>query len=268
VIKKQVLEKDLSPKALKTEVYKASAHTPLSVYGATSFVLSSLYLALFGLSSIAVIGAAAGGTIALGNWVWGAIVNGDQKAAKVIQKYRTQMELERTNAIKHLNEELNSLGDIDGKKQIALLGEKFGNFKRILDKKFKPEELTYNRYLSIAEQVYLGALSNLEKASLALQSVDAIDLNHTKSQIRKSKTKIDDETGAALTQRLELWNTQQNKAQELKRKNEIAMTQLDTVSARLASIDTSSKNNTLELDVAIEELQRLIAQAEKYSNTH
>ena len=266
MIQKQILKRDLSRKAMRNEVYKASAQAPVTLYSATTFALSSFYLLLVGLNPIALAGAVAGGTVAFGNWVWQAFINRDSRAAKIIEKYRQQLEAERSAAIDNLNRELQDLGDEEGKQQIRLLNEKFSTFTRILAKKFQPEELTYARYLSIAEQVYLGALANLEKVSLTLQSIEAIDLKHIQAQIKQQKKQNNSDTLQALEQRLALWNQQQEKALSLKNQNQVAMTQLDAVSARLADLDTSSKSNTLELDDALSELKRLIERAEQYSN--
>ena len=266
MIQQQILKRDLSPQAMRSEVYKASAQAPVTLYSATTFALSSFYLLLVGLNPIALVGAVAGGTLALANWVWQALINRDSRAAKIIEKYRKQLEAERSAAIANLNRELQALGEEEGKQQINLLNEKFSTFSRILGKKFQPEEITYARYLSIAEQVYLGALANLEKVSLTLQSIAAIDLAHIKAQIERHRQQKNSSTLQALQERLSLWEQQHAKALSLKNQNQIAMTQLDAVSARLADLDTSSKANTLQLDDALAELKRLIERAEKYSN--
>lgn len=266
MIQQQVLKRDLSAKAMRKEVYKASAQAPVTLYSATTFALSGFYLLLFGLNPVALLGAVAGGSVAVGNWLWQSVINRDSRAARIIEKYRKQLEAERSAAIDNLNRELQLLGDDEGKRQISLLSEKFASFGRILGKKFQPEEITYARYLSIAEQVYLGALANLEKVSLTLQSIAAIDLQHIQSQIEAHKQEQDSDALQALEQRLALWKQQQAKALSLKNQNQVAMTQLDAVSARLADLDTSSKVNTLQLDDALDELKRLIERAEKYSN--
>jgi len=264
VIEQKMLERDLSPKALKSAVYKETAQSPLTLYSFSAAALSAFYLLLIGSNPFVIGGLAVGGAFSLGSWVWNSFVRGDVRAAAIIKKYREQMENERNEAIKHLNEDLDALGDNEAIKQISLFRQKFSNFTHILGRKFNKEEFTYNRYLSIAEQVYLGGLANLEKASIALRSISAIDESHIKKQLKQLSS--DEEARESLNTRLNLLKEQKEAAKALKKQNEIAMTQLDAISARLAGIDTSQRSSKVDLDDAMEELKYLIASAEKYSN--
>jgi len=59
--------------------------------------------------------------------------------------------------------------------QLQAIGEKRDNLDAVLDKRLKAGELTYARYQSTAQQVYLAVISNLREVEIAKGSISAID---------------------------------------------------------------------------------------------
>lgn len=270
------LNSDLSPSAVKRSVLKETLQGPLTSYGGALACLAGGYALLIGASPVALGALAVGGSVAAGNWVWQYIIKGDKNANAFVQRFRQQLKQQRIQALKVLRSELDEVGDVEGMKQIELFQEKFDTFVSVLSRKLDPAELTYNRYLTIAEQVYLGGIDNLENAALALKSISAIDVDHIQQQLQRLKSNNqnkdsgndnNDERIVALEKRLVLRSEQLQRAHMLRLENEKALTQLDEVSTRIASINTKSGRSDVDLEESMKELQYLIQRAENYSKT-
>lgn len=263
---------DLSPKAVKRSVLKETLQGPISSYSGALACLAGGYALLISANPIALGALAVGGSVAAGNWIYQYVLKGDQNANDFVQRFRRELKQQRVQALKVLHEELEDVGDSEGMKQIELFQQKFNTFVDILKRKLDPAELTYNRYLSIAEQVFLGGIDNLENAALALKSISAIDVQHVEQQLQRlqqsdAPTQNQTEKIQALEQRLQLRQEQLARARELRLQNDKALTQLDQVSTRLAAINTSNHHTSIDLEESMSELQRLIQRAEHYSTT-
>ncbi|MCG8668865.1 MAG: hypothetical protein MI867_05585 [Pseudomonadales bacterium] len=263
------LRKDLSPKAVKKAVLSTATQTPLTVYTAAAAFLGTGFALMVEATPIALSVIGIGATVSAANWAWQYLVKGDKHANAFVKQYRHELEQRRNKALSDLSEELDDIGNQQALGQIQLFKDKYDTFVEILDKKLSPEELTYNRYLSIAEQVFLGGLDNIENAALAIKSVSAIDPDRLIYEIETSSQSDDVqecERLEELKKRLLLFETQQDKAEELLLENEKALTHLDHVSTKIASINTSQGRAQVDLEDAMTELRSLIDKADKYSN--
>lgn len=257
--------KSMSPRALKKSVAGAASQRPFTAYPAVIALLSAAYGLLIDMNGLAVIGMIAGTALSSGSWLWEYFVRGKAHASAAIQHYREGLEQKRRAALEQLQKDLQAVNDQAGLKQMSLFERKFRNFGDILSRKLEPDELTYQRYRTIAEQVFLGGLDNLERAALALKSVSAVDTDHIQSQLASLEDPLS-ARAQELRARLELLQSQQIRAEQLRLENEKALTQLDLVAAQLADIKTHQGRARLELDRAMEELQRLIIRTQDYSN--
>jgi hypothetical protein len=263
------ISKDISPSTIKKEVISTSLQKPFTVYPATVGALGAFYSLLFGSNIITLVAMIAGGSVTLFNWVYEYYIKGDQHANRFVTLYRMELEKRRIDALKHLEEELSEIQNEQAVNQVLLFRRKYDNFQAILDRKLDATELTYNRYLSIAEQVFLNGLDNLENAAIALKSISAINVDRIKKDIKaldQGQTKNIEAQKVELNARLELHKTQLNRARELLLTNEKALTQLDQVAAKLANIDTRRNHAHVDMEDAMDELSRLIERAEGYSN--
>jgi hypothetical protein len=263
------LAADLSPSAVKKSVLAAVSQKPLTVYPAAAALLGSAYLLTFGGSLVAAAAVGAGVAVTSVNWLWEYFGRGGKHANEFVKRYREELELRRQEALKHLMQELENIGDTQGMKQVQLFREKYRNFVNILDRKLEPEELTYNRYLTIAEQVFLAGLDNLENAAVATRSVSAIDVDHIQREAERLQGKEDRSSSTKLTElktRLNLRDKQLQRASDLLLLNEQALTQLDHVTTKLASISTKQGRAQVDLEDAMADLQHLIVNADSYSN--
>lgn len=263
------LSKDISPSTIRKAVMSTSLQKPFTVYPATVGVLGAFYSLLFGTNIVALGAVIAGGGLTLFNWVYEYYIKGDQYANQFVTIYRKDLEKRRINALEHLEEELSEIQNEQAVNQVLLFRRKYDNFQAILDRKLDTTEITYNRYLSIAEQVFLNGLDNLESVAIALKSISAINVDRIKNDLNK----LDRDSTAnikaqkvELNARLELHQTQLSRVAKLLLTNEKALTQLDQVAAKLANIDTRQSHAHVDMEDAMDELSRLIERAEGYSN--
>lgn len=259
----------IKPAKIKRETLKTTLQQPATIYPALAGILGGAGLALFG-GSPALLGALAGCTLlAGGGWAWEYFGRGSQHANRYLENYRKGLESQRKEAIGRLQREFETLRVEDGGVQLTLFQRKFENFNHILNRKLQPSELTYNRYLATAEQVYLNGLDNLEKAALALQSVAAIDSD----MLRKKLRDLQDhprgqaqQTSDQIVERLALHQTQNQRVRDLFVQNEAALTRLDQVSTQLANTDLKSGKAVMDMDQAMGELALLIENAQQYAH--
>lgn len=266
---KQNLSQELTPGAIKKAVMGTTLQRPLTVYPATIGLLGGFYALVFGFNPVALGALAAGGSVTLLSWMYEYFIKGDDHANQYVTFFRKELEKRRINALQHLESELKSIHNEQAVTQVNLFRIKYDNFHSILDRKLDSSEITYNRYLSIAEQVFLNGLDNLENAAIALKSISTID----RGRIARDMQSLADDNSAASQQRLTelktrlaLKDEQMNRVNELLLINEKALTQLDHVATRLANIDSKQNRAHLDMEDAMQELKRLISRTDQFSN--
>jgi hypothetical protein len=191
-------------------------------------------------------------------------MNKEDLASRYMSDMRMEMVKQRERMLRHLEEDLISVNELSGLRQIELFREKYENLLEVLDIKMEPGELTHARYLTIAEQVFLAGLDNLRAISLALKSVSTIDIDRIEREIA-IHSKKNRAVEATLKERKTLYEQQQTRANNLLAKNELALTQLDTVTTKLANISTSQGHASMDIEDAMKELQNMILRTDRYS---
>lgn len=260
--------KDLSPAAIKKTVLNTTMQMPMSVYPAAICVLGGFYSLLFGLDMIGVAALVGGGVVTLGNWMYEYFIRGTDHANEYVKNYRKQLEKKRLEALDVLQKDLQAISSDDGLRQLSLFRDKYDNFQSILMKKLDPTELTYNRFLTIAEQVLLGGLDNLEAAAIAMKSVSAIKSDEIKKELESltyEETEMSRAKQNEYNTRLELRKSQMNRVSELMLINESALTHLDHVSTKIANINTKQGRAMVDLEDSMDELRHLIDRADSYN---
>lgn len=263
------LSKDISPAAIKKAVISTTLQKPMTVYPAALGLLGGFTTLLFGAGPIGLTALIAGGGVTLMNWLFEYYVKGDKHANEFVRVYRQQLEKRRVEALKSLEQDLKDINNDHALNQVKLFRNKYDNFHSILDRKLDETELTYNRYLSIAEQVFLNGLDNLENAAISLKSISAIDYERIEKEIQKldqNDTQENRQRMNELKTRLDLRANQLERVSDLLLVNERALTQLDHVSTKIANIDTQQNRAHLDMEDAMKELSHLISRAEEYSN--
>ncbi len=268
-MKHNQLSKDISSNAIKKAVINTTLQKPFTIYPAAIGILGGFYILLFGVNIIGLSALIGGGSIAIFNWVYEYFIKGHRHAVEFIRLYRKQLEKRRVEALSELETELKGIKNDQAFNQVKLFRNKYDNFHTILERKLDSSEITYNRYLTIAEQVFLNGLDNLENAALSLKSISTISSERIKSNISELQKNNNEHAEVQINElqmRLDLRNQQLERVGDLLTTNEKALTQLDQVATKIANIDTKQNRAQVDMEDAMEELNRLISRAEQYSN--
>ena len=166
-----------------------------------------------------------------------------------------------------LKRDLDQLEDSRPAHQLQAIGEKRDNLVTMLDRRLKAGELTYARYLSTAQQVYLAVISNLREVVVAAGSVSTIDPDYIDDRL--TELRADGSASAepeirSLEDRRALATTQQAKVTYLLAQNESAMTLLDRTSTALA--DAPIGLAPQDAEAAMQALEELADRADKYAS--
>ncbi len=258
----------LSQKAVKKAVLVNSLQHPLVLYSAVSGILLAASSIVFQLGNTPLILSAGGAVTAVGSWFFQFFLRTDRYSQTYFSEIHARLSREKKQKLSKLRIELKQVKSLGGIKQLELLEVKYRNFEEILSSKLSPTEMTYSRYLSIAEQVYLAVLDNLDKIFLTLKSISAVDKSHLTQRLNtlekdgSEKAKKEQET---LNRRLVLHQQQLDRSSDMMLANEHALTELDEVSAKIASVQMNKGRADVDLDLAMEELRRLAERTDQYA---
>lgn len=260
---------DFSKSAVNSAVIKSTFQHPSVLYPGAVGILGGAAALLLGPSTLLI------GLLAGGLGIAGLALSTnfgfrrEHFANSYIKQLYEKMEQERLERKRHLQLALNEVRSNEGLNQYKRLTEKFTAFQNLLGEKLTPGELTYGRYLGMAEQVYLAALDNLSAMVGTIKSMNVIDVKYIESRIEELSSKKDNpetkEELEALMERLKLKDTQHVKIQNLLSQNEKAMTKMDMTIAAIADMRTESTRATMDFEAAMSELQRLAHKAKDYS---
>jgi hypothetical protein len=168
--------------------------------------------------------------------------------------------------LSRLAEELEALDDTRPAYQLKAIQEKRDSLVGVLNSRLEAGEMTYARYLSSAQHVYLATIENLHEVAVAEQSVSAIDDEYIDERLEELADQ-EGETATAertsLEDRRSLRKTQEKKVAGLLAQNETAMTVLDRTATALADANIGRKPQDAE--AAMKALQEMADRAGKYA---
>lgn len=179
-----------------------------------------------------------------------------------------EAEGEESRNVTALVEEFRSLGFRDGGEQVRTLRQKYQNLAEVLSRRLNAGELTYRRYLGMAESVYLAALENLQDVAISLRSISTIDPTALGLRIQDLKKEKDfpvPEAIQAIEERRRLYQEQRQEIARLLSQTEAAMTALDHTAAALARTRTSRGLTEVGIEEAMKDLVELAGRAGKYA---
>jgi len=165
-----------------------------------------------------------------------------------------------------LTEELEALDDTRPAYQLNALEEKRDNLVEVLNRRLEAGELTYARYLSTAQQVYLAALDNLSEVAVAMRSISAIDNEYIDSRLGDLQDQQGESAVAereSLNDRRSLREGQEKRISDLLAQNESAMTLIDRTATALA--DAPIGKEPQDADAAMAALREMAERASKYA---
>jgi len=165
-----------------------------------------------------------------------------------------------------LAEELEALDNSRPARQLKSLEEKRDNLVEVLNRRLEAGELTYARYLSTAQRVYMAALDNLSEVAVAERSISAIDSEYIDSRLGEL-AELDTESAraerASLSDRQALREDQERRVADLLAQNESAMTTIDRTATALADVPIGKQAQ--DADEAIAALREMAERASKYA---
>lgn len=258
----------LTTGAVNRSVLTATLQKPYSLY---PLMLGLLGLAGAGLFS-SVTAAVAGGigvVVGLGGWIVDYFFRHDTLAGALLADYHAARRRQIAEQLETLDSALRDLDFPRGAVQLQELGEKFAGLKAVLDDKMNPGEITYGRYLGVAEQVYLNALDRLHDIASLMHGIDTIDPRYIADRLaalgwRDGMPAPAGSEAAALLERRRLAEEVTARVSDLVAANEAAMTALDATTVRLAGIRTRQGRAEMDMETAMDELTRLAQRATLY----
>lgn len=256
----QLSEKELSARLLRDTTNDpvtlgTGVVTVLSGVGAGLFFTSDLFVILAGLTGVSL--------LACTGYILSKTVVGKHKAMlKIIEQVRTETIAKRNKVADTVQANLSKFNEERALKQLHQLHSKFAAFQAVLDHQFDRDELTHKRYLTAAEQLYFGAVDNLNSLSMLCHSTAAIDPKHIQKQLKSSSLATD--ARDAMQHRLNIYNEANANKENILVANEQVMTKLDELTSRLGAIQTREGLGEVRLETAMNEILHLINRTNQY----
>jgi hypothetical protein len=255
----------LTGKKVQGALLARSVKSPLVLYPSVTAGLGAFAGALFGFNLVLGAILLGGVTLAAGGFLTEFGFRREKNVKSILLEANREMERERQHIIDVLHEEIDDETLPNARNQLIEFKTKFDTFVDVLDDRFVPGELTFIRYLSVAEQVYLSGLDNLRNAVIsckAIQSTDPEELNRRLNQLQD--TRSDTIERAALTDRLRGYEETRTEIGELLVLNEKALAVLDNVTQKIARTQVNKGMADGDTESAVGELQRMGALLARY----
>jgi hypothetical protein len=261
---------DLSKGAVDKAVLSGAMQHPLVVYPAAGAVIGGLGAAVLTASPLLIGGAIVGGGVALLSLGVNYLFRRDFFAARYIEAAHKDLVAYREALLQDLEKDLVAVKAKEAIAQLDRFGEKLATFEDVLDDKLDRKELTFARFLGIAEQVYLSGLDNLRQVAAARKSGGTVDEGYIRGRIKAlkgagelSKAKRDELMG--LEKQLDTAAKHAVNVEELLAQNEQALAQLDAALAAITEMKTGSTQSSVGMETAMSDLQSIASRAQSYS---
>ena len=264
---------DLSKRAVDMAVLSGSLQHPAVVYPAAAGVVGGLGAALITASPLMIAGAVVGGGVAALALGVNYLFRRDYFASRYLEAAHKNLVEYRQALLQTLEQDLAQVKAKEAMAQLDRFTEKLRIFEDVLDDKLDPKELTFQRFMGIAEQVYLSGLDNLRQVASVRKSAGGVDEAYIRNRIKQLKTtggelsKAKKDELASLEKQLELAAKHSGSIEALLAQNEQALAQMDQALAAVADMKTGSTHSTVGMETAMADLQQIASRASAYSNT-
>ena len=153
--------------------------------------------------------------------------------------------------------------------QLRLIEKHAENVANVLRSKLSPEEITFKRYMSAADQVYRSVVGNLSIAASLLKSIEAVDPTYIAERLAALRcaaetTEQNSQEARSLEERSALVSSQIEKLATLISRNEHAMTEFAKLIGALAEMNIVEGRVPVELASALAELESLLSRVKLY----
>jgi hypothetical protein len=255
----------VNSKKLNGALLSRSIASPLVLYPTVAAGLGVIAGALFGFSAVLLMLLIGGALVAVGGFTTEFAVRREANIKLILKEATEHMRHKRESLINALLQTIDEDSLPTAKKQLNDFRHKFDTYVDVLDDRFNPTELTFVRYMSVAEQVYLSALDNLQNAVTSSKVLQTTDIKELKQRLTKLGESVNDELErAALNERVSAFESTQKEIAELIVLNEQALATLDSVSAAVARTKVSKGLAESDIETAVNELSRMGAQLARY----
>jgi hypothetical protein len=264
---------DLSKRAVDMAVLAGSLQHPAVVYPAAAGVIGGLGVALVAASPLMIAGAVAGGGIAAVALGVNYLFRRDYFATRYIEAAHQNLVEYRKALLQNLEQDLTQVKAKEAIAQLDRFAEKLRIFEDVLDDKLDRKEITFARFMGIAEQVYLSGLDNLRQVASVRKSAGGVDEAYIRNRIKQLKlgggelSKAKRDELASLEKQLELAAKHSNSVEALLAQNEQALAQFDQALAAVAEMKTGSTHSSVSMETAMSDLQHIASRAGAYSTT-
>jgi len=258
----------VTPEKIPGLLLQRSIGSPFVLYPTVTAGLGAVAGVLFGFTMIPGALVVGGLVIAAGGFFAEFGFRRDTNVKEIILAVTRQMETEREQIIAILHSEIDEKTLPSARSQLADFKNKFETFVDVLDDRFNPGELTFIRYMSVAEQVYLSGLDNLRNAVISSKAIQSTDKNVLTSRLEKLGASTNDEIErAALSERLRGFEETAKNITDLIVINEKALTVLDSVTQKLARTQVSKGMADGDTESAMQELGRMGEMLARYAQS-
>lgn len=214
-----------------------------------------------------------GGALLLGGgtWAWKRFFNGDKFLDTYRDHLRQRLDEDTEHRRHELERSLEEYGNKHACEQLEQFQAKIKVFIEILDLKFPDKnQLTYNRYYTIAQEVFLSGIDNLNEVLLIHKTLDAIDMDYIERSLQRVEKREQDNATKrernSLMQSKQQYLDQQEDIKNLMAQNEEALGKLDEAIVQVQEIKRSVNNEAqLDMEASMEQLHRLAQQSYKFS---
>ncbi len=211
------------------------------------------------------LGGALGVLFGAAHFVFSFFMRRDKHAQAYFRQLQDAKLAQIQNRPDHLADRMTSAGFQRGVEQLRAAESKFEAFFTALNARFEKNEITYSRYASVAETVFVSVLDNLDLVMSKMGSVAAIDPHYLNARIGELR-RLDPQSEdlKPLEERLDLRSETLDGVERLLVENEHAITSLTKASVGVASIQTTKTGHVRDAGLAMEDLERLAARATDY----
>lgn len=150
-------------------------------------------------------------------------------------------------------------------RQADLLYNRYRKAIDVLLERFEVGELAFERARSLIAEVCFAAVDNLTDMASQASSVAGVDAELARQRLTRESDRLTHAERLALERRLALVEDTRRRLAQLSGRNETALTALDNAAIAMARVDTRRPEASVSADQALEDLQRFVAGAERYS---
>jgi hypothetical protein len=261
---------DFSEAAARKAAFSEVIQSPLTLWPPALGIAAGVGLGIFGIVSAPMVATMITGGFVVGgaHWALRYLGGGQAYMQKHYARLHEEFEAMKERKLATLATELKKLGCKQGQAQVTQFEDKFQNLVAVFRRVLSEGELTFDRFVGTAEQVYRSGLDNLDRVVTLLLNVDDMDHEEIESRIavlakRLKRTHADDTNLSALRDQAKDYDDTQQEVEELLARNEEALATMDKAGAAAVRIKdrTASQTPQETMAEAMELLAGMIARA-------